>query len=176
VFARCYGVQTVGLRYFNIFGARQDPEGGYAAVIPRWVRAMLVAEPVTINGDGETSRDFCYVDNAVQANLLAATTNDAQALDQVYNVAVSGRTSLNELFTMLRELLSARFPELARLRPEYGAFRAGDVRHSQADIGKAERLLGYRPTHDVARGLTEAIDWYIGRFGGKRQAHESAIA
>jgi UDP-N-acetylglucosamine 4-epimerase len=174
VFARCYGVQTVGLRYFNVFGARQDPEGAYAAVIPRWVRAMLVAESVVINGDGETSRDFCYVDNAVQANLLAATTQETEALNQVYNVAVSGRTSLNELFAILRELLSARFPELLSLRPEYGPFRAGDVRHSQADIGKAERLLGYRPTHDVARGLAEAIDWYIGRFGGKRQTRESA--
>jgi len=176
VFARCYGVQTVGLRYFNIFGARQDPEGGYAAVIPRWVRAMLVAEPVTINGDGETSRDFCYVGNAVQANLLAATTDDADALNQVYNVAVSGRTSLNDLFAMLRELLAARFSALARLRPEYGPFRPGDVRHSQADIGKAERLLGFRPTHDVSKGLAESIDWYIGRFGGKRPAHDSAIA
>lgn len=175
VFARCYGVETVGLRYFNVFGARQDPEGAYAAVIPRWVRAMLVAETVTINGDGETSRDFCYVANAVQANLLAATTEDTAAINEVYNVAVSGRTSLNELFAMLRELLAVRFPELSRLVPEYGSFRAGDVRHSQADIGKAERLLAYRPSHDVAAGLAEAIDWYIGRFGAGRLARAGAI-
>jgi UDP-N-acetylglucosamine 4-epimerase len=176
VFARCYGVETVGLRYFNVFGARQDPEGAYAAVIPRWVRAMLVAEPVTINGDGETSRDFCYVDNAVQANLLAATTQIPEAVNEVYNVAVSSRTSLNDLFMLIRELLAARFPEAGRLQPLYGPFRAGDVRHSQADIAKATRLLGYRPTHDVAKGLAEAIDWYIGRFGGRTQSHATAVA
>jgi UDP-N-acetylglucosamine 4-epimerase len=161
VFARCYGLETVGLRYFNVFGARQDPEGAYAAVIPCWVRAMLVGEPVRINGDGETSRDFCYVANAVQANLLGATVKATGAVNEVYNVAVSGRTSLNQLFSMLRELLALRFPRIARLAPEYGPFRPGDVRHSQADIGKAERLLGYVPTHDVSAGLAEAIDWYI---------------
>jgi len=176
VFATCYGLESVGLRYFNVFGARQDPEGAYAAVIPRWVRAMLVGETVTINGDGETSRDFCYIANAVQANLLAATTNNAAAINQVYNVAVNARTSLNDLFAMLRERLAPRFPSVAKLAPAYGPFRQGDVRHSQADIGKAERLLGFRPTHNVAQGLSEAIDWYIGRFGSDRPEGHAATA
>ena len=175
VFARTYGFRTIGLRYFNIFGRRQDPNGAYAAVVPKWTAAMIRNEPVWINGDGETSRDFCYVANAVQANLLAATTEDPAAINEVYNVAVSGRTSLNELFAMLRELLAARFSEVSRLAPQYGPFRAGDVRHSQADIGKAERLLAYRPSHDVAAGLAEAIDWYIGRFGAGRLARAGAV-
>ena len=167
VFARAYGMQIVGLRYFNVFGARQDPEGAYAAVIPRWVRALLRGEPATINGDGETSRDFCYVANAVQANLQAALTTNPEALNQVYNVAVGGRTSLNELYGLLRDLLARRFPELATAQPVYRDFRAGDVRHSQADISKAERLLGYAPTHDVRSGLIEALPWYVERFGGE---------
>ena len=176
VFATCYGLESVGLRYFNVFGARQDPEGAYAAVIPRWVRAMLVGETVTINGDGETSRDFCYIANAVQANLLAATTSNAAAINQVYNVAVNARTSLNDLFAMLAERLAPRFPSVAKLAPAYGPFRQGDVRHSQADIGKAERLLGFQPTHNVAQGLSEAIDWYIGRFGSGRTEGHAATA
>jgi UDP-N-acetylglucosamine 4-epimerase len=165
VFARCYGMQAVGLRYFNIFGARQDPEGAYAAVIPRWVRAMIVGDPVVINGDGETSRDFCYIDNAVQANLLAATTEDAAAIGQVYNVAVDERTSLNRLFELLRDAVAARQPRVASLAPVYGDFRPGDVRHSQADIGKACRLLGYAPTHRLAEGIAAAIPWYLAQLG-----------
>jgi UDP-N-acetylglucosamine 4-epimerase len=136
VFARCYGLPSIGLRYFNVFGARQDPEGAYAAVIPRWTRAMLLGEPVTINGDGETSRDFCFVDNAVQANLLAATTDDPAAVNQVYNVAVDDRTSLNRLFDILRALCADFRPDVRSLRPVYGGFRPGDVRHSQADIAR----------------------------------------
>jgi UDP-N-acetylglucosamine 4-epimerase len=161
VFARCYGFKTIGLRYFNIFGRRQDPEGAYAAVIPKWVASMLKNEPVYVNGDGETSRDFCYIDNTVQANLLAATTDNPQALDQVYNVAVSDRTNLNQLFDMIRVLLEPRFPHLKNFKPSYRDFRAGDVRHSLADIAKAQRLLGYAPTHRIGEGLKEAMDWYV---------------
>lgn len=164
VFGRCYGLATVGLRYFNVFGPRQDPNGAYAAVIPRWARALLVGEQVYINGDGETSRDFCYVANTVQANLLAGTTESPDAVNQVYNVAVSGRTTLNQLYANLRDLLGERFPDIARAQASYRDFRAGDVRHSQADIGKAERLLGYAPTHNIDQGLQAAIGWYIRQF------------
>ena len=170
VFAQCYGVETVGLRYFNVFGARQDPEGPYAAVIPRWIRALLTGQPVQINGDGETTRDFCYVRNAVQANLLAATTGQPDAVNQVYNVAVGGRTSLNALFLTLRELLSPLAPHVERLQPEYREFRPGDVHHSQADISKAKRLLGYTPTHDVRTGLQEALPWFVREFAPAAKA------
>jgi UDP-N-acetylglucosamine 4-epimerase len=158
VFARCYGMQSIGLRYFNVFGPRQDPEGAYAAVIPRWIRALLTGEPVQINGDGETSRDFCYVANVVQANLLAALSEEARALNEVYNVAVGERTSLKHLFEILRRLLKVE------LKPEYHPFRPGDVRHSLADISLARELLGYEPTHTLERGLTEALSWYVKRL------------
>jgi UDP-N-acetylglucosamine 4-epimerase len=160
VVGRAYGLATIGLRYFNVFGPRQDPAGAYAAVIPKWIASMLAGEPVYINGTGETSRDFCYVQNVVQANLLAATTENAAALGEVYNVAVNRRTTLNELFTMLRDRLAHDRPALATLTPTYRDFRAGDVLHSEADIGKAENLLGYRPTHSIERGLDEALSWY----------------
>ena len=160
VFARCYGTQTIGLRYFNVFGPRQDPDGPYAAVIPKWIAAMIKNDPVQINGDGKTSRDFCYVDNAVQMNLLAATGDQPKAVNQVYNVALNQRTSLNELFVMLRERLLPHCPHLQRYRPIYRDFRAGDVRHSQADISKARRMLGYTPTHRIDEGLDAALDWY----------------
>jgi len=165
VFGRCYGLQTIGLRYFNIFGARQDPEGAYAAVIPRWVRAMLLGDEVAINGDGETSRDFCYIDNAVQANLLAAMADDPAAIGQVYNVAVDDRTSLNRLFEMLRDALAPSAPWVKAVTPVYREFRPGDVRHSQADITKARRLLGYAPTHRLGEGIQKAMPWYVARFG-----------
>ena len=161
VFARCYGLNSIGLRYFNVFGPRQDPEGAYAAVIPKWIAQFIVGEPVYINGDGETSRDFCYVDNAIQANLLAATTDNAEALNQIYNVAVAERTTLNELFELERALLVGQFPHVRECRPYYREFREGDVRHSQADITKARDLLGYAPTHRVREGLKEAMAWYI---------------
>jgi UDP-N-acetylglucosamine 4-epimerase len=164
VFAQCYGMETVGLRYFNVFGARQDPEGPYAAVIPCWIRAMLTGQPVQINGDGETTRDFCYVSNAVQANLLAATTERPGALNQVYNIAIGGRTSLNQLFHALRELLAPVASHVEGLQPQYREFRPGDVRHSQADISKARHLLGYEPTHEVRNGLEEALTWYVREF------------
>jgi UDP-N-acetylglucosamine 4-epimerase len=161
VFARCYGVSSIGLRYFNVFGPRQDPDGAYAAVIPKWVAQLLSREPVYINGDGETSRDFCYIENAIQANLLAATTDDPQALDQIYNVAVAERTTLNELFELERALLAEHFPWVRECRPQFREFREGDVRHSQADISKAQRLLGYVPTHRIREGLREAMGWYV---------------
>ena len=159
-FARCYGVETIGLRYFNVFGPRQDPDGPYAAVIPKWIAAMMKNRPVQINGDGETSRDFCYVDNVVQMNLLAAMTRNPKAINQAYNVALNERISLNQLFAMLRERLLPHYPHLKRYKPVYRDFRAGDVRHSQADIGKAKCLVGYAPTHRIKQGLDDALDWY----------------
>lgn len=164
VFARNYGLRSVGLRYFNVFGARQDPEGPYAAVIPLWVRNMLRGEVCVINGDGETSRDFCYVADAVQANLLAALTSSNDALNQVYNVAVGNRTTLNELHALISALVRQAQPTGTILGAEHRAFRAGDVRHSQADISKARSLLSYQPTHDVRAGLQEAIGWYVNHF------------
>lgn len=163
VFARCYGVETVGLRYFNVFGPRQDPNGAYAAVIPRWIAGMIGNQPVEIFGDGETFRDFCYIENVLQANLLAATTENPEAVNRVYNVALGDRTTLNELFEMIRVLLAERFEHLQTFKPKYSDFRAGDVRYSQADIGRARALLGYAPTHRVADGMRAAIDWYIAR-------------
>jgi UDP-N-acetylglucosamine 4-epimerase len=160
VFSRCYGFQTVGLRYFNVFGPRQDPEGAYAAVIPKWASAMVKREPIYINGDGESSRDFCFVANVVQANLLAATATNPAALNQVYNVALGQRTTLNELFAHLGELLFRENFSANDYKPIYRDFRAGDVRHSQADISKATRLLGYEPTHFFREGLAKALPWY----------------
>jgi UDP-N-acetylglucosamine 4-epimerase len=160
VFARCYGTETIGLRYFNVFGPRQDPDGAYAAVIPRWIAAMIKGEPLHINGTGETSRDFCFIENIVQMNLLAATVQDPRAVNQVYNAAVNARTSLVELFTLLRERLLPDYPHLADCTPVYRPFRAGDVLHSRADIGKAAALLDYAPTHTIAQGLDAALLWY----------------
>jgi UDP-N-acetylglucosamine 4-epimerase len=160
VFARCYGMESIGLRYFNVFGPRQDPEGAYAAVIPKWAAAMLRGETVYINGDGETSRDFCFIANAVQANLLAATTTAPEAVNQVYNVAVGDQTSLNQLYALLAERLQARRPSLSIAQPVKREFRSGDVRHSLADIGKARERLGYEPTHRIGQGLDVAADWY----------------
>lgn len=159
VFGRSYGMSTIGLRYFNVFGPRQDPDGPYAAVIPKWTAALLAGQAIRINGDGETSRDFCYIANTVQANLLAATATSAEAGNTVYNVAAGGRTALNALFELLKlNLMDAGVP--ADARAEYGEFRAGDVRHSQADIGKAVRLLGYQPSHNIDDGIREAMAWY----------------
>jgi UDP-N-acetylglucosamine 4-epimerase len=160
VFGRCYGLSTIGLRYFNVFGPRQDPNGSYAAVIPKWIAAMIRNEPICINGDGQTSRDFCYVTNVVQANLLAATVQRPQAVNQVYNVARDARISLNKLASLLRDKLLPWYPHLKTCRPVYRDFRPGDVRHSEANISKAMRLLGYKPSHTVEQGLGEALDWY----------------
>ena len=161
VFARTYGFKTIGLRYFNIFGARQDPEGAYAAVIPKWVAAMLHNEPVYINGDGETSRDFCYIENTVEANILSALADDPEAVDQVYNVALNDQTSLTELFNSIRNILQNRLPDLQIPDPIYQDFRAGDVRHSRADISKAKKLIGFDPKFKIDEGLDLAMDWYI---------------
>jgi UDP-N-acetylglucosamine 4-epimerase len=162
VYVRSYGFKATGLRYFNVFGPRQDPEGAYAAVIPKWVRAMLQGEEVAINGDGETSRDFCFVANAVQANIRAALAAD-EAQGEVYNVAAGARTSLKQLFALIREGLEEYQVHYAR-EPLHADFRPGDVRHSLADISKARRLLGYEPTHSIQQGIAEALPWYIGRF------------
>lgn len=160
VFARCYGFRCIGLRYFNVFGPRQDPDGAYAAVIPKWTAALIQGHPVFVNGDGETSRDFCYVANAVQANLLAATTQDVAAKDQVYNVAVGERTTLNQLFALLRENLKD-YGVSPEVQPHYRDFRSGDVRHSQASVHKAAALLTYSPRYDLASGIGEAVPWYV---------------
>lgn len=160
VFARTYGFRTIGLRYFNVFGQRQDPCGAYAAVIPKWTAAMIADEDVYINGDGKTSRDFCFIDNAIQANLLSAAANDNDSTNQVYNVAVSGRTDLNELFDSLKSTLGTLGVTYARA-PVYRDFRAGDVRHSQADITKAQKLLGYQPEFDIRSGIVKAMPWYV---------------
>ena len=164
VFARTYGFKTIGLRYFNIFGRRQDPDGAYAAVIPKWFAGLIQEETVYINGDGETSRDFCYIDNCVQANLMAATATHDNASDQVYNVAFGERTSLNELFSLIKERVVDTFPNVENAEPVYRDFRAGDVRHSLADISKPTRLIGYEPHYSVRQGMDEAATWYIKRF------------
>lgn len=161
VFTRSYGLESIGLRYFNIFGRRQDPNGAYAAVIPKWIASMIKSEPVYINGDGETSRDFCYIDNAMQANLLAATTSNLEATNQVYNVAVGDRTSLNELYSVLQQNLLPTRQFLHNIKPIYRDFRVGDVRHSLADISKATNQLGYVPSHRISEGVEIAIAWYI---------------
>ena len=163
VFARSYGLASIGLRYFNVFGARQDPDGAYAAVIPRWAASMLGGQPVYINGDGQTSRDFCFVANAVQANLLAATSTSPDAVDQVYNVAVGDQTTLNEMHAMLANELLACRPGLTIGAPVHRDFRAGDVRHSLADISKARQRLGFVPTHDIRSGMALVARWYAGR-------------
>jgi UDP-N-acetylglucosamine 4-epimerase len=159
VFSRCYGFKATGLRYFNVFGQRQDPDGAYAAVIPKWTDSLLRGEPVYINGDGETSRDFCFIDNAVQANLLAATSVSQEAKGKVYNVAVGDRTTLNQLFQLIRERLVG-IGVKQNIVPIYRDFREGDVRHSLADIRKAKEKLGYMPTHRLGDGLTVALPWY----------------
>ena len=159
-FGRCYGLELIGLRYFNVFGPRQDPFGPYAAVIPRWFAGLIDGTPVELHGDGETSRDFCFVENVVQANLLAATTGEAAALGQVYNVAYGERTTLAELFRLIQERVARVRPEAARLEPVRTGFRPGDVRHSLADVAKARRLLEYAPAYSVLQGLDVTAAWY----------------
>lgn len=161
VFAKTYGFKTIGLRYFNVFGQRQNPNGAYAAVIPKWTASLLAGEPVMINGDGETSRDFCFIENAVQANLLAATTKNPGATNEVYNVAVGDQTTLNQLYRYLVNCLSKDFPAVRGAAPIYKDFRSGDVRHSLADISKAARLLGYAPVYRIEAGLSKATAWYV---------------
>lgn len=160
VFGRSYGVSSIGLRYFNVFGKRQDPSGAYAAVIPVWFRSLIQGTPLYINGDGQTSRDFCYIENCVQANLLAAATENRAALNQVYNVAFGEQTTLNDLFFHIQKRVASHYPQAASVAPRYREFRTGDVRHSLADIGKIKRLLEYAPGYSVAQGLDEAARWY----------------
>ena len=160
VFARTYDFNTIGLRYFNVFGKRQDPNGAYAAVIPKWVASILHGEEVFINGTGETSRDFCYIYNTVQMNILAATAENSDAANQVYNTALNDRTNLTELYAMIQDRLVTLKPDLKIQEATYRDFRAGDVMHSQADISKAQNLLGYEPTHKINEGLDEAMEWY----------------
>jgi UDP-N-acetylglucosamine 4-epimerase len=172
VFARCYGFASVGLRYFNVFGPRQDPRGAYLAVIPAWIGAMVRGEPVYINGDGKTTRDFCYVGNVVRANLLAATTSRRHSLNQVYNVAAGEATSLNLLFELIRARLAPHFQRLAALKPVYREFRPGDIAFSVGSYDKAARLLGYEPRWRVDEGLARTVDWYLGQLApASRRAH-----
>ncbi len=167
VFADCYGLEPVGLRYFNVFGRRQDPNGQYAAVIPRWIAGLIAGTPCTIFGDGTASRDFCYVDNVVAANLLAATA-PATATNTVYNVGCNGRTDLRELFTILRDNLAKTRPEVAAAEPAFAPPRAGDIPHSQASIDKITRALGYVPSHDIAAGMAETVAWFASRSSATR--------
>jgi UDP-N-acetylglucosamine 4-epimerase len=161
VFGKTYGLQSMGLRYFNVFGPRQDPDGAYAAVIPKWIACMIKNEPVYINGDGETSRDFCFIENVCQANLLAATSENPAAFNQVYNVAVGDRTNLNQLYEQLQRNLTPIYAHLKDAKPVYRDFRGGDVRHSLADITKAKTLIDYQPEHHVGEGLKSAMEWYV---------------
>jgi UDP-N-acetylglucosamine 4-epimerase len=164
VFCRNYGMETIALRYFNVFGRRQDPNGAYAAVIPKWVGSMLREEAIYINGDGETSRDFTYIDNVIQMNILAGLTDNPEAFGEAFNVAVGGRTTLNELYHLIQDELNKSIshqPSTIDQQPIYRDFRPGDIRHSNADISKAKRMVGYEPTHDIYKGMREAIEWYI---------------
>jgi len=160
VFSRTYGMEYIGLRYFNVFGRRQDPEGAYAAIIPLFVNKMMEHEPITINGDGEFSRDFTYIENVVQMNLLALETTNPEAINQVYNTAYSERTTLNQLVCFLKEFLSEFDPEITNQHVIYGPTRSGDIPHSMASIEKARRLLGYAPNYSLKNGLKEAVNWY----------------
>ncbi|MCB0355977.1 MAG: SDR family oxidoreductase [Bdellovibrionales bacterium] len=167
VFAKSYNIETIGLRYFNVFGPHQQPDGPYAAVIPKWLGLMLDKKPITIFGDGETSRDFCFVDNVVQMNLRCATTQNSSAVNQEYNVAYHQQTSLNQLYFMIKEMLEAQEQTLKIQDPLYEDFRPGDVRHSLADISKAQKLVDYEPTDDIESGLRKSIKWYIANHKAK---------
>jgi len=160
VFFKTYGLNTIGLRYFNIFGRRQDPNGAYAAVIPKWINALISGQAINIYGDGDTSRDFCYIDNAIQANILAATTQNYKANNEIYNVAYGERTSLNDLYMHMVSLLEKKHLKTINSNPIYLDYRTGDVKHSLADISKAKNLLGYMPTHNFSDGLVETVEWY----------------
>lgn len=160
VFARTYGTEYIGLRYFNVFGRRQDPNGAYAAVIPLFVKKFMAHEAPNINGDGEYSRDFTYIDNVIQMNMLALTTENSEAVNQIYNTAFGDRTTLNQLVDYLREFLGEKDPAIKAIEPTHGPNRAGDIPHSLASIDKARRLLGYDPKYSMRDGLREAVDWY----------------
>ena len=167
VFQKCYGMEAIGLRYFNVFGKRQDPNGAYAAVMPKWIGQILNGEDVFINGDGETSRDFTYIDNVVQANILAGTTSNQKAYGQAFNTAIGGRETLNNLYDAIKNGIQQELPNLKIKEPIYRDFRAGDIRHSNANIDKMKNLLGYKPTHTLEQGLKESIAWYIQDIKGR---------
>ena len=169
VFTRSYGMECIGLRYFNVFGARQDPKGAYAAVIPRWISALLAGKDVYINGDGETSRDFCYIDNVIQMNLLAGTTANKKAFGEAFNVAVGGQTTLNELYTLITRELKENIDSFKERKALYRDFREGDIRHSNANISKAMELLGYEPTQTIDDGMKRAIKWYINHLNREKR-------
>lgn len=161
VFSRCYNLDSIGLRYFNVFGPRQDPNGSYAAVIPKWLLSILNNQPITINGDGETTRDFCYIENTVQANLLAALTTNSEAVNQIYNVSVGDQTSLNQLYQLIQHNLLQHVPGLNKVEVNYSEFRKGDIRHSIADISKAKNLLFYNPSHRIQVGIALTVQWFL---------------
>lgn len=165
VFSDLYGMEVIGLRYFNVFGKNQDPDGAYAAAIPKFIKALLHHQSPEIFGDGSQTRDFTYVENVIQANILAATADKQEALNTVYNVAYGERITLNELVILMQELLSRFDPEIKNIKLVYGKERAGEVKHSLASVEKAKKILGYQPTHDLKRGLTEAVDWYVKNLG-----------
>lgn len=167
VFEKTYGMETIGLRYFNVFGKRQDPNGAYAAVMPKWISQMLKGEAVYINGDGETSRDFTYIDNVIQMNILAGTTTNQEAFGEAFNTAAGGRETLNNLFKAIANGLRSKLPDLVIKDPIYRDFRPGDIRHSNANIDKAREILGYEPTHTLEEGLIESIEWYINDIRGR---------
>ena len=169
VFQKCYGMEAIGLRYFNVFGKRQDPNGAYAAVIPKWIGQILEGEDLFINGDGETSRDFTYIDNVIQANILAGTTENQEAFGQAFNTAIGGRETLNNLYSAIVNGLKENLPELEIKEAIYRDFRAGDIRHSNANIDKMRELLGYEPTHSLEQGLSESIAWYINDIKGNNK-------
>jgi UDP-N-acetylglucosamine 4-epimerase len=161
IFSKIYNFNTIGLRYFNIFGKRQDPNGSYAAVIPKWIIKIMKNENVFINGDGKTSRDFCYVENAIQSNLMSATIQNKKAINQVYNVAVGERTNLNKLYKMIKKKLIGKIPNLKNKSPIYVNFRSGDIKHSLANINKSKKLLKYKPEYNIINGIDKTIEWYI---------------
>lgn len=161
VFCETYGIPTIGIRYFNVFGKRQDPEGAYAAVIPKWIKAMIDGDEISIFGDGETSRDFCYVKNVIQMNILAALSDNPKANGEVFNCAVSNRTTLTDLFNLLKNGLSSHHPSISDIKAQYKDFRAGDIAHSHANINKSSQILGYMPEYNLKQGLEEALDWYM---------------
>ena len=164
VFQKTYGMETIGLRYFNVFGRRQDPNGAYAAVIPKWVASLLGGYEVFINGDGKTSRDFTYIDNVIQMNILSGLTKNTEAFGEAFNVAVGGRNTLNELYTLINKELKNHIEDYEEKKATFRDFRAGDIRHSNADISKAKNTLGYTPAHDIYKGIEEAIGWYINKL------------
>ncbi len=172
VFQKCYGMEAIGMRYFNVFGKRQDPNGAYAAVMPKWIAQILNGEDVFINGDGETSRDFTYIDNVVQANILAGTTTNEKAFGQAFNTAIGGKETLNNLYSAIANGIKENLPNITIKKPIYRDFRAGDIRHSNANIDKMKELLGYEPTHTLESGLKESIAWYIQDIQGGNSNEE----